>query len=87
MAIAAAVLGDLTLAQLKPVIRKSVFDSSKVEEHNAIIPTAARPQFESFSAEETRLYHLIVKRYVAALMPAREYDETEMSFSVGRHPP
>jgi DNA topoisomerase IA len=28
---------------------------------------------------------LIVKRYLAALMPAREYDETEMSFSGGRH--
>jgi hypothetical protein len=25
--------------------------------------------------------HLIVKRYVAALMSAREYDESEMSFS------
>jgi len=83
LAIAAAVLGDLTLAQLKPVIRKSVFDSSKVEEHNAIIPTATRPQFESFSAEETRLYQLILKRYVAALMPAREYDETAMSFLAG----
>ena len=83
LAIAAAVLNDPKLAQLKPVIRKSVFDSSKVEEHNAIIPTTARPQFESFSKEEASLYNLIVKRYVAALMPAREYDETEMSFQAG----
>jgi DNA topoisomerase III len=83
LAIAAALFDDPKLAQLKPVIRKSVFDSSKVEEHNAIIPTTARPQFESFSSEEARLYNLIVKRYVAALMPAREYDETEMSFQAG----
>ena len=83
MAIAAALLDDPKLAQLKPVIRKSVFDSSKVEEHNAIVPTTARPQFESFSKEEAKLYNLIVKRYVAALMPAREYDETEMSFQAG----
>ena len=83
LSIAAAVLGDPKLAQLKPVIRKSVFDSSRVEEHNAIIPTTARPQFESFSANESRLYQLIVKRYVAALMPAREYDETAMSFLAG----
>jgi DNA topoisomerase-3 len=83
LTIAAAVLNDPKLAQLKPVIRKSVFDSSKVEEHNAIIPTTARPQFESFSKEEASLYNLIVKRYVAALMPAREYDETEMSFQAG----
>jgi DNA topoisomerase III len=83
LAIAAAVLGEAKLAQLKPVIRRSVFDSSKVEEHNAIIPTTARPQFESFSKQEASLYNLIVKRYVAALMPAREFDETEMSFQAG----
>ena len=83
LAIAGALLGDPKVAQLKPVIRKSVFDSAKVEEHNAIVPTTARPQFESFSKEEASLYNLIVKRYVAALMPAREYDETEMSFQAG----
>ena len=83
LAIAAAVLNDPKLAQLKPVIRQSVFDSSKVEEHNAIVPTTARPQFESFTTEERNLYNLIVRRYVAALMPAREYKETEMSFQAG----
>jgi DNA topoisomerase IA len=41
------------------------------------------PAFESFNAEEAKLYRLIVKRYVAALLPARDYDETEMSFQAG----
>jgi DNA topoisomerase-3 len=80
LAIAASVLNLPNLIGMDPVIRKSVFNSAKVVEHNAIIPTKERPQYESFSAEELKLFILILKRYVAALMPAREYDETEMSF-------
>jgi hypothetical protein len=53
LAIAAAAVNDPSLADIRPVIRKSVFNSAKVVEHNAIVPTKARPQFESFSSEET----------------------------------
>lgn len=82
LAIAAAALGDPALALLQPVIRKSVFNDAKMadQEHNAIIPTAARQAFEAFSPEEAKLYRLILRRYVAALMPAREYDETVIGF-------
>ena len=53
------------------VLRKSekVFDSSKVTDHHAIIPTGLNPQNVSLSFDEKRVYDLVARRFIAAFYP------------------
>ena len=50
---------------------KRVFDNAKISDHFAIIPTLQRPK--SLSEAETKLYDLVVKRFLAVFYPAAEY--------------
>ncbi|MBF0590359.1 MAG: topoisomerase DNA-binding C4 zinc finger domain-containing protein [Magnetococcales bacterium] len=47
-----------------------------VAAHHAIIPTSARVQVGRFSREETLLYDLIRRHYLAQFFPLYEYDAT-----------
>jgi len=50
---------------------KRIFDNSKISDHFAIIPT---PQVPGHLSEvETKLYDLVVKRFLAVFYPAAEY--------------
>ncbi len=53
------------------VLRKSekVFDSSKVTDHHAIIPTGLNPQNVSLSFDEKRVYDLVARRFIAIFYP------------------
>ena len=53
------------------VLRKSekVFDSSKVTDHHAIIPTGLNPQTVSLSFDEKRVYDLVARRFIAVFYP------------------
>lgn len=55
---------------------KRVVDDSKVTDHHAIIPTEEPVYLERLMADERRIYDLVVKRFIAALSPDYEYDET-----------
>ena len=50
---------------------KRIFDDSKISDHFAIIPTLQRPK--SLSELETKLYDLVVKRFLAVFYPPAEY--------------
>lgn len=68
----------------KPLpVSKRVVDDSKVSDHHAIIPTDERPQLHNLSAEERKLYDLIVRRFIALFTPAFRYDETSVTLEVG----
>lgn len=58
-----------------PAPRSSVFDTSKVEEHHAIIPTR-KPVPGDLSQRAAAVYRAIAMRYLLMLAPDREYDET-----------
>jgi DNA topoisomerase-3 len=58
-----------TLADITPVIRKSVFDSSKVEDHHGIITTDEAVDISSMSPDHKKLFDIIARRFLAALMP------------------
>lgn len=58
-----------------PAPRASVFDTSKVEEHHAIIPTR-KPVPGDLSQRAAAIYRAIAMRYLLMLAPDREYDET-----------
>lgn len=62
----------------KPVITKRFVDSSKVSDHHAIIPTEQPPTLARLSSEELKIYDLIVKRFLAVLSPAFEYEQTHI---------
>lgn len=55
---------------------KRFVDDSKVSDHHAIIPTEESPDFRAFSAKERKTYDLVVKRFLAVLYPAFEYEQT-----------
>ncbi|TGE33499.1 DNA topoisomerase III [Desulfosporosinus sp. Sb-LF] len=60
----------------KLIITKRFVDSSKVSDHHAIIPTEQPPTLSRLSSEELKIYDLIVKRFLAVLSPAFEYEQT-----------
>lgn len=60
----------------KPIkANKSFVDDSKVSDHHAIIPTEGYVNYSSFSDKERKIYDLVVKRFLAVLFPAFEYEQ------------
>lgn len=57
----------------KLVKSKRVFDSSKVSDHFAIIPTG---RVVKLSEPEEKLYDMIVKRFIAVFHPNAEFEQT-----------
>lgn len=55
---------------------KSIVDNSKVSDHHAIIPTEEPVILEDLDDKERRIYDLVVKRFLAVLMDAYEYEQT-----------
>lgn len=73
--------GSLVNKQLKA--SKSFVDNSKVSDHHAIIPTEQYPQLDHMTVEERKIYDLVVKRFLAVLYPAYEYEQVSVEASVG----
>ncbi|MEC1178686.1 DNA topoisomerase III [Metasolibacillus meyeri] len=60
----------------KPIKASKAFvDDSKVSDHHAIIPTEAYVNLSAFSDKERKIYNLVVKRFLAVLLPAHEYEQ------------
>ena len=53
---------------------KRVFDSSKVSDHFAIIPTG---RFVNLSGDAARIFTLVVQRFLGVFMPNAEFEDTE----------
>ena len=62
---------------------KSFVDNSKVSDHHAIIPTEQYVQLEHMSSDERKIYDLVVRRFLAVLSPACEYEETSITGTMG----
>lgn len=63
---------------------KSFVNDAKVSDHHAIIPTEQYVQLEHMSNEERRIYDLVVRRFLAVLSPACEYEETVLAGTIGK---
>lgn len=71
-------------AQVKNIHpNKSFVDNSKVSDHHAIIPTEQFPQLDHMTLEERKIYDLVVKRFLAVLYPAYEYEQTSIEMEIG----
>ncbi|RTE04419.1 DNA topoisomerase III [Paenibacillus whitsoniae] len=63
-------------------ITKRIVDDSKVSDHHAIIPTGEAISLATLSADERRLYDLIVRRFIALFRGPCKYDETKLTVEI-----
>ncbi|AWE06215.1 DNA topoisomerase III [Lysinibacillus sp. 2017] len=69
----------------KPIkANKSFVDDSKVSDHHAIIPTEEYVNFANFTDKERKIYDLVVKRFLAVLFPAYEYEQLTLQAQIGK---
>ena len=75
------IAGRLSMQKLQA--NKSFVNDSKVSDHHAIIPTEQFVQLDHMSNEERKIYDLVVRRFLAVLSHACEYEETSISGTIG----
>jgi DNA topoisomerase III len=68
----------------KPIKATNAFvDDRKVSDHHAIIPTEGYVNFSAFTDKERKIYDLVVKRFLAVLFPAFEYEQLTVQAKIG----
>ena len=58
---------------------KKVFDSSKVTDHHAIIPTGTNPANGDMTLNEKKVFDLITRRFIAVFYPDCKYSTTTVT--------
>lgn len=53
---------------------RRIFDNAKISDHFAIIPTGTKPS--GLDADESKIYDMVVRRFLAAFHPAAQYNVT-----------
>lgn len=82
----AAIAHGITSADIaKASGSKKYVDDAKVTDHYAIIPTGNIPDFTKLSPEETNVYMLIVKRFLAIFLPPLIQDKTKIVTTCNGH--
>ena len=61
---------------------KKVFDSSKVTDHHAIIPTGMNPANGDMTLNEKKVFDLIARRFIAAFYPDCKFSTTTVTGKV-----
>ncbi len=61
---------------------KKVFDSSKVTDHHAIIPTGVNPANGDMTLNEKKVFDLIARRFIAAFYPDCKFSTTTVTGKV-----
>lgn len=68
----------------QPLPAKPFFvDDKKVSDHHAIIPTEQYVQLDHMTIDERRIYDLVVRRFLAVLMPPYQYEQMALTVDVG----
>jgi len=73
-----------SLYRNRPLSTRYLVDNAKVSDHHAIIPTDQPLNLSSLTPEERNIYDLVVRRFLAVLSPAFEYEETKLSVQIGK---
>ncbi|WP_017755328.1 DNA topoisomerase III [Calidifontibacillus oryziterrae] len=60
----------------------SYVNDSKVSDHHAIIPTEESVFLNKFTDKERKIYDLVVKRFLAVLSPAFEFEQTTIKANI-----
>ena len=72
-----------SLYKTRPLSVKYIVDNGKVGDHHAIIPTDETVILSNLTPEEYNVYDLVVRRFLAVLSPAFEYEETKLTVKIG----
>ncbi len=68
----------------KPIkTNRSFVDNQKVSDHHAIIPTEQMIVLTSLNDRERKIYDLVVKRFLAVLYPAYEFEQITLKTAIG----
>ncbi len=70
------------LMRKRPLSTKYLVNNAKVTDHHAIIPTEESPDLWQLSGPERNIYDLVVRRFLAVLMPPHEYEEVELTLKL-----
>lgn len=73
------------LMRRRPLSTKYLVNNAKVTDHHAIIPTEEAPDLWQLSGPERNIYDLVVRRFLAVLMPPCAYEEVELTLRAGDH--
>ena len=84
-AVAQAEYKDLAHAVLRsrPMQTKYIVNNAKVTDHHAIIPTEESAELYNLTGPERNIYDLVVRRFLAVLMPPFEYEEIRLTVKIG----
>ena len=84
-AVAQAEYKDLAHAVLrkKPLQTKYIVNNAKVTDHHAIIPTEEQAMLHELTGPEKNIYDLVVRRFLAVLLPPFEYEEIRLTLKIG----
>ena len=72
------------LIRNRPLQTRYIVDNSKVSDHHAIIPTDEPAELSFLTPEERNIYDLVVRRFLAVLSPAFEYEESKLTLTIGK---
>ena len=75
---------DLARAILmkRPLQTRFLVNNAKVTDHHAILPTEEQPDLYRLTGPERHIYDLVVRRFLAVLLPPCEYEETKLTLTV-----
>jgi DNA topoisomerase-3 len=62
-----------------------VVNDARVEDHHAIIPTKAEHDLSKMGPDESRIYDLVAKRFLAAFHPEAVFERTRVETTVEEH--
>jgi len=74
----------MSVLKARPLPTRYIVDNNKVGDHHAIIPTDEPVNLAYLGHEERNIYDLVVRRFLAVLMPAFEYEETKLTALIGK---
>jgi len=66
-------------------IAKSCVNNAKVTDHHAIIPTEQYADLNQLTADELKIYKMVVKRFLTCFYPAYEYNSIKAEVMCGEH--
>lgn len=67
----------------KQSIAKTCINDGKVSDHHAIIPTEEHPNLLKMTAEEKKIYFMVLKRFLGAFYPPMTYQNCKVEFLCG----
>ena len=76
------IAGRLSMQTIKA--HPSFVNNQKVSDHHAIIPTEQYVPLSEMSNEERKIYDMVIRRFLAVLSPACEYEETLIHGSINQ---